>query len=686
MHHRLPLASLHIARESPKMGRNVTLWRVFHNVVECPVTCGRGVVETTAWLDRVSWERVNERVSHEQHNREVYVPPISLFRWWARRPHALIGALIDAALEDRKSLVVSDPFSGGGTVALEAARRGLALYAQDLHPWAITGLATVFDGVNPDAFELASDAVLQALEERCGSTYTTTCPIHGPSELVHVFWARIWNCPGCGRITYLYPYSLLTMASRRQGETDGFFGCSACGAVSRHSLAVVKKLRCDDCGMTLSGPDVPLLADRTVTCQHDGCGVMAPAFTGVPPLWKTVLVYRTCTVDGRQTEHFDVPTDRESLQRTQPEVRGPLGEAIPNGDETSLLGRAGFERWADLYPPRQLETLLTAGDVVARMDVSDKIRARLRLALCGSAEMAGFLSRWDRYYPKAFEAVANHRFPALGFACETNLLARRGRGTLRRRFKQSVTAARWSQDNIHIPKRVQVLASGDRRRHFESGAVLATGSSERQLLSNASVDLVLTDPPYFDDVQYGELASLFLVWSRALNILPESVTVDLRSEAVANRSRGTGVDEYRSTLTKVFREARRTLKPDGRLILTFHNTDVRAWWALSQSLSKAGFVVVALAVAAAENGSDHPKRNTAAFTEDLVIECQPGTGPSDPHVLGLSDHLQADELLAAGRTVAAGEHLTLQDFIQRFVEESGSLAYRRIALRKGGRG
>ncbi len=48
-------------------------------------------------LDRVDWTDVSERVMREQRNRQVYVPPISLYRWWARRPHALIGALIDAA-------------------------------------------------------------------------------------------------------------------------------------------------------------------------------------------------------------------------------------------------------------------------------------------------------------------------------------------------------------------------------------------------------------------------------------------------------------------------------------------------------------------------------------------------------------------------------------------------------------
>jgi hypothetical protein len=128
--------------------------------------------------------------------------------------------------------------------------------------------------------------------------------------------------------------------------------------------------------------------------------------------------------------------------------------------------------------------------------------------------MAGFASRWDRYYPKAFEAIANHRFTALGFACETNLLAERGRGTLRRRFAASIASAQWARQEFKTRGTTRVRAASAHRVRITGGTLLACGSSERQLASKGSVDLVLTDPPYFDDVQYAELAGLFLVWAQ----------------------------------------------------------------------------------------------------------------------------------------------------------------------------
>ena len=54
-----------------------------------------------------------------------------------------------------------------------------------------------------------------------------------------------------------------------------------------------------------------------------------------------------------------------------------------------------------------------------------------------------------------------------------------------------------------------------------------------------SIDLVLTDPPYFDDVQYAELASLFLAWAQAV----QTRTVDYIARP-SDRSRGESGSRY----------------------------------------------------------------------------------------------------------------------------------------------
>src|SRR4051794_21933276 len=120
-------------------------------------TIGSVAAHERSLLAELDWPNVEQLVRAQQRNREVHTPPISTFRWWARRSHALIGALLDQAKDAAGGrLTVADPFSGGGTVAVEAARRELSVYAQDLHPWAVAGLRAALTPVDPEDLERAS--------------------------------------------------------------------------------------------------------------------------------------------------------------------------------------------------------------------------------------------------------------------------------------------------------------------------------------------------------------------------------------------------------------------------------------------------------------------------------------------------------------------------------------------------
>jgi putative DNA methylase len=479
-------------------------------------------------LEAIDWPALDRRVSREQRNREVYSPAVSLFRWWARRPHALIGEILDAA--DRGAQI-SDPFSGGGTVAIEATRRGLPVYAQDLHPWATVGLSTALEPIDTEELRLAGEAWMAELETERRSLYRTSCPEHqgAEGEILTTFWVRKTNCPSCGTAAHLFPYSLLTLASRGKHERHGFYGCNACGGVTRSERDLARR-QCSACHRHLPDPDTSQLASGIFRCRNAACGLEFPAFD--PPFaWVPVLVQRLCS--GKA--HISRPTESEIAAACcePPDLPDALEAEIPFGLETRRLHRAGLNRWADLYPPRQLRSLLAASDALQRLDLEPALRARLRLALCGAGEMAGFASRWDRYYPKAFEATANHRFCLTGFSAEVNLLSVRGRGTLARRIEHSRAASRWAEEqDMSAPRRAPARRPDRFTVPELNRPAVVRGSSTRQLLPDESVDLVLTDPPYYDDVQYAELGSLFLAWAQATGLIAKSIHVDFRSEAV----------------------------------------------------------------------------------------------------------------------------------------------------------
>ena len=63
--------------------------------------------------------------------------------------------------------------------------------------------------------------------------YRATCATHGDSETVHCFWVRETTCESSQGSMFLYPYSLITLASRTDDEPWAYYGCSTCGEVTR---------------------------------------------------------------------------------------------------------------------------------------------------------------------------------------------------------------------------------------------------------------------------------------------------------------------------------------------------------------------------------------------------------------------------------------------------------------------
>lgn len=563
-------------------------------------------------LAKVDWSRINQVVSHEQKRREKYAPFISLYRWWARRPHSLIGAILDAAAEaaGSQSIRVADPFSGGGTVALEAAIRRFPVYAQDLYPWPTFSLATGLSKTSVEELEAASADLLHALEP-----YRGLFRRPDGRELSHILRVRVAGCPSCSGQIFLFPNPMFSLASRSPKEREALYGCRSCGCVTRRPRDE-KIFCCPACGWEAVSDSK---RKGVMACPHCAHEELQHLFYQSAPSWEAVLVQEPIIERGRSRAWVrEVEPDDPVKVISAAEALPELAVTIPDGIETRRLLIAGFQTWGDLYTARQARVILTALKRIRSMDVSDGCLDRLALAVIGAAEMPAFLSRWDRYHLKAYEGLANHRYAHTTLAVETNLLAPMGRGTLLNRFKAALSALDWTSSNLpHDVSYVRVVAPKE-KVEIESGVMIATGDSSEQGLADRTVDVVLTDPPYFDDIQYGELARLFHFWLSHYREIPE---IDESLEAVPNRHRGNGSEFYESAISKCLQESSRTLTENGKLILTFHNRELQAWQALARSLAESGFVVRAMAAARTENSADLTKRNGRRILHDLVLEC-----------------------------------------------------------------
>lgn len=144
---------------------------------------------------------------------------------------------------------------------------------------------------------------------------------------------------------------------------------------------------------------------------------------------------------------------------------------------------------------------------------------------------------------------------------------------------------------------------------------------------DSTVDAVVTDPPYYDMIAYADSSDLSYVWfKRALGVaMPDlfgpdstdSLGLQDKSDEIIVKGRGakgagdhrSSESRYESLLSKSFLEAKRVLKPGGRLTVIFGHADPEAWKRLLTALTDAGFVVT----------SSWPSRTETAVTGVATI-------------------------------------------------------------------
>lgn len=557
-------------------------------------------------LRHVNFAALNEDAQAETRRREAALPPVSVFRWWARRTAAVNRRIVEAAAIDAgRRIRVADPFAGGGVIALSALAEGHRAYAQDIDPWAASGIHAMLTLPSEPTMAEAKAALLEAALPMLTQAYGDA---QRSGAMVHTIRVARYECETCGTLNRLFPYAVVSRLRRREQEgTEAFLACRS-GHLFLGSHASTQP--CPDCDAP-TDPSDQYLRGRVFDCN--GCGQVRRLSDALSSnrSWEVVLVDRL--VAGHRK--LDFPTSDETRRADLfASGRHQLGE-IPQGRETSVLHRHGFADWADLYPARQLAVTKRLLHLAAQVDGSESARRAMRLALVGSTEMAGYASRWDRWYLKSYEVTARHRFSFTTLSAEPHVWGVEGvgRGTLERRMMAFARARRWLEAEGIRSASVDFRSAeqpDDKRGFLRRDAVVVRGSSESILLGSGTVDLILTDPPYHDDIQYSELSTLFRCWAG----MPIGM---ISRSAVATKSRDT---RYELLLTRVLAECRRVLAPSGHLILSFANRDTAAWVALIRAADSAGFQACGVAVVHGENESNYAKNGFNHYTHNLVLD------------------------------------------------------------------
>ncbi|WP_240437644.1 hypothetical protein [Sciscionella marina] len=539
---------------------------------------------------------------------------------------AVNGAVIDAVNTDMTGrLLVSDIFAGGGVIPLAAVMRGHQVYAQDLNPWAADGLSAMLGLPAPKRLQDAAATLANWVHGEVQAAYGTTLSDGTTGHVSHTFRVATSECTACRQRARMFPYALVSLLARRErGEPAAFLACPRGHLFKGDSN---RRCACPECNIR-TDPAEAYTPGRKIVCWN--CGhidrLEARAETWD---WEVVLVERS----RRGHRELAIPTnaEREAADGPQWSPTLSLGK-IPDGQETRVLLRHSFEYWEQLYPNRQRVLMERLLDAVQHCSQDPAVVRAITTCVIGSAEMAGNLSRWDRYYLKSYESMAGHRFNLTTFAVEPNVWGTQnsGRGTVLRRLAQLLKAASWLNEKTGRALMVDgPVAATDTiaDRTLDADVRVVEGSSERLLLPDSCVHLTLTDPPYHDDVQYSELSLPLRAWAKLAD-------GQLIGEAVVNAATGQLADDgaYEDILARIFTETRRTLRGDGHLIFSYANRSPQAWVALFSALQRAGLRAIGCEIVHSENETDHAKRGVRACTRDLLMDLVPvGNCPIEQH-------------------------------------------------------
>lgn len=172
---------------------------------------------------------------------------------------------------------------------------------------------------------------------------------------------------------------------------------------------------------------------------------------------------------------------------------------------------------------------------------------------------------------------------------------------------------------------------------------------------DGSVDAVVTDPPYYDMIEYADASDLFYVWLKRIlfDIEPDLFgpraarsgdgLQNKNDEIIVRRVHEPGrvrhdKDFYEKSLSKAFAECRRVLRPDGHLVVVFGHSDPDAWKRLLAALHEAGFVVTSSWPSRTESANT----GVASIKVTVTIGCQVAPQERQPATAAQVDKEVAD--------------------------------------------
>jgi len=542
--------------------------------------------------DNFPLEQLTPIAKAEASSRQNYRPIYSLHKWWAPRLGSTfrtigLSTFLDTdnpeevwhhyfQKNDLNGKIVLDPFMGGGPTLVELNRLGAKVIGIDINPVAWWTVKKELEPVEIHDLKRAIKELERNVADKIKQYYKTRCPnCNREADVMYYFWVRKVKCISCGKDVHLFKYYVI---AREKDKHDAVLVCPDCWHIFENPTSR-GKVKCPRCNFEFD-PEIGAFKGGDYVCRNPDCK------QGYNVL-KTV-------------QRSDKPPDElfEKVKKEYGDKKNELitpKQRVPDGEKTRELLNFNLNFFRLLFNERQLFCLsLLLSEIKKSKDKN--IRELLVTSFSSSLEYHNMLCQYNYGYRKIVNSFNYHAYPITMMPVENNVWgAKVGAGTFDSYLERLLRAKQYCNSPFekyrNEGKVVSKSINGEKIKGklastFEellqdkNAMVLCRTSEDMSFIPDKSIDAVITDPPYYSNVMYSELADFFYVWLReALKDEYEEFKPELSpklNEIIKNEAQDKDDQFFIDGITRVFKECHRVLKDSGPMVFTYHHKQSQA--------------------------------------------------------------------------------------------------------------
>ena len=629
------------------------------------------VVPRAIESDDFPFEQLSRIAERESWRKEIYRPIYHVHKWWAQRLGSVFRGILLGALTPKGTdvldlfysparfpdAVVFDPFMGSGTTLGETLKLGGRAIGRDINPVSYLQVRTALTLRDAEALERTYKEIEADVAETISGYYTTCLPDGTLCRVLYYFWVMQAPCPTCRTPIDLFSNYIFARHAYSRRNPTVHVVCPNCGFLSPKDHQV-HNMECSGCGHRFDATAGPVRG-KAATCSHCLCEFTIGQTireSGSHPSYR-MYAKLVLTPDGKKEYHpitdYDRALYRSAITDLEESPYGIPQETIEPGYNTNQVLNYGFGSWNHMFNARQLLCISTLANRIKEIG-DGPLRDAFTCLFSGVLEFNNMFASYKGEGTGAVRHMFYHHIlkpertpleaniwgtPKSSGAFSTLFRSRllRAAQYARQPFELALSSEESGKRSVKVDSiNAPLIGITDSESYEQFGRnhrlYVSCGDSAVTDLPDECVDVVVTDPPFFDNVHYSQLADFFFAWQRL--ILDDSPSHRANTTRSKSEVQNSDAEKFTEKLTLVLQEASRVLKDHGLLVFTYHHSRWEGWQSVLKAMAAAGFRIEACHPVKAEMSVATPKHQAKSpINFDIIMVCRKSqSGPARPSV------------------------------------------------------